>query len=82
MSDKDDGGPAFPNTITVGPAGDEYHPADHGVSGLSIRDWFAGQALAGFIAGLYAGDNSGWTVDGNVTAAYEYADAMLAKRDK
>jgi len=50
----------------------------------SLRDWYAGMALQGLIAGCLAGNNSGcgWSVEGNVFAAYQYADAMIAERKK
>lgn len=38
--------PAFPPSITCTAAGDVYH----GYDGMTLRDWFAGQALAGFLA--------------------------------
>lgn len=50
--------------------------------GMSLRDYFAAKAMQGLLAGLYAGNNAGWTVEGNCKAAYEYADAMLAEREK
>ena len=50
-------------------------------SGMTLRDYFAAKALQGLIAGCYAGNNSGFTVEGNVFAAYEYADAMMKARD-
>jgi len=53
MATKETGGPAFP-TIAVGPAGDLY--GDHG---MSLRDWFAGQALVGLIAKSEAMSNGG-----------------------
>ena len=36
-----DGGPAFPNL---------GYNADKNYNGMSLRDWFAGQALAGLLA--------------------------------
>ena len=48
--------------------------------GMDLRDYFAAAALQGFIAGCYAGNNAGFTVEGNVFAAYEYADAMMRAR--
>jgi len=48
--------------------------------GMDLRDYFAAMALQGLIAGCYAGNNSGFTVEGNVYAAYEYADAMMEAR--
>jgi hypothetical protein len=72
MSEIDGGGSAFPVTPTdnsgqIGPT--EY--------GLTKREWYAGMALQGLITGCYVGDNAGFTVQGNVVAAYEYADAMI-----
>lgn len=44
------------------------------IGGMSLRDWFAGQALAG----LSATDN--YDSQTTVKAAYEMADAMIAAR--
>jgi hypothetical protein len=65
----DDGGPAFPNVCMNDPC----HPSSE--PGMSLRDWFAGQALAGMLA------EQRW-VDSCIAAqwAFEYADAMLAAR--
>jgi hypothetical protein len=46
---------------------------------LTLRDWFAGQALAGF-AGLPEDEVMG--AADTAKAAYNYADAMLAEREK
>lgn len=55
-------GPAFPNSPVT--------------SGMSLRDWFAGQALAGLASmSMHPGDRRL-----AVEAAYQYADAMLAQR--
>lgn len=48
--------------------------------GMDLRDYFAAKALQGLIAGCYAGNNAGFTVEGNVFAAYEYADEMMKAR--
>jgi len=72
-----DGGPAFPM-----PTG--YEPREnlttHFNEGMSLRDWFAGQALT------IARDNCrqrGVDTAGNVAiGAYAIADAMLAEREK
>lgn len=46
MSAAKDGGPAFPSPIAVGPSGDLYFAVAHqGADGMSLRAWFAGQAL-------------------------------------
>lgn len=71
MADKiNDGGPAFPRSS----GGGAYGTAQ---SGMSLRDWFAGQALIGLLA------SPGVTPTGaTVRWAYEHADAMLAARQK
>lgn len=69
MRDRTDGGPAFPAQPDADPAG----------WGMSLRDYFAGQALIGLT--LHR-DMYGWTPEGVATAAYNLADAMLAERDK
>lgn len=68
-----DGGPAFPT---------KDHPDIHDdyCHGMTLRDWFAGQALAGLLADptLGHGDTCGEWAD----RAYKFADAMLAARAK
>ena len=59
-----DGGPAFPR-----------HAYD-GHDGMSLRDWFAGQALAGLTA-----DPDMPTFHKCAEIAYACADAMLAARE-
>lgn len=59
------GGPAFP-CKTPG----EYY------TGMSLRDWFAGQALTGMELG------KGDSFTERAALAYEYADAMLKERAK
>ena len=76
-----DGGPAFPHEgfkadyeIGKGPV-----QIPHIFSGMSLRDWFAGQALAG----LVFHNDFGMRSDEDIAAgAYSYADAMLAARNK
>lgn len=49
MSDEqkiDDGGPAFPFQVP----NPEKHPHGYAVNGMSLRQWYAGQALAGMAA--------------------------------
>jgi hypothetical protein len=77
MSDKiEDGGPAFP----MG-----YHrdgnSADHG--GMTLRDWFAGQALAGWSQAhdrIASNMHSSYDHEEIVRVAYKIADAMLARK--
>ena len=69
-----DGGPAFPRTVTIDEGFDSYREIKR--EGMSLRDWFAGQALAGMLAD---GKNSGRFAD-IASDAYDFADAMLAAR--
>lgn len=65
MSAINDGGPAFPSLAHMSCP-----------QGMSLRDWFAGQAAAG-LASIEDASNlkvAEW--------AYEVADAMLAARSK
>ena len=71
---KIDGGPAFPNTGNIAW---ELKPN----SGMTLRDWFAGMALAH----PYTNDDGeGEIPDCHAIAGYAYfiADAMLAERAK
>ena len=63
-----DGGPAFPRQ------NDQHY---QGEQGMSLRDWFAGMALGGYMV-------SDLAVNGPLAAqmCYEIADAMIAERDK
>jgi hypothetical protein len=75
MSEKADGGPAFPVTD------------DALLNGMTLRDYFAGQALAGICAGRMKGDLIRKWIDGyaegqETRAAYAFADAMLKERAK
>lgn len=66
--------PAFPLAV---PAGYEF--AD---GGMSLRDWFAGQALSGMMGNAdmpFAADAADVEPRQIAEAAYELADAMLAE---
>ena len=71
MSKPFDGGPAFPRPPAV-----SNNPG--GQTGMSLRDYFAGQYLAGRIARGYSGLSS----EGIVTQAYLIADHMIRQREK
>jgi hypothetical protein len=49
------------------------------VPGMSLRDFFAGQALMGMLA---AGDIEAEVYEAAADYAYSYADAMLKERSK
>lgn len=74
MSDKPkDGGPAFPSVDLI--AGDER--------GMTIRDYFAAQALNGFLAAnARFADNDSPDSHAFAVAAYRVADAMIEARSK
>lgn len=73
MTQQNTGGPAFPHSTIDG----------HTEYGMTLRDYFAGQALAGIAANSY----TPWTPDAAdisdetlAKSAYDLADAMLAAR--
>lgn len=72
MSKIDDGGPAYPQTTESWYRTEVGDPAP---SGMSLRDWFAGQALA-------AMDLEERITESCARNAYWIADAMLAERLK
>ena len=75
MTKPNDGGPAYPVAGYINEHGNEQ-PGEYG---MSLRDWFAGQALAGFSANQ---ECYGWKFEQAADYAYQQADAMLAERYK
>jgi hypothetical protein len=74
MSMTNDGGPAFPRPAAFSNA---ERTACTEQDGMTLRDWFAGQALAGLLRdGI---DVHG--IDDSAYLAYEMADAMLKARE-
>lgn len=64
---KDNGGPAFP----------PFHDPKNHASGMTLRDHFAGQALAG----LMSHGTIEYLTPANIAErTYEYANAMLEAR--
>ena len=76
MSEKD-GGPAWPTFVAISPSGDAYP----GFPGMSLRDYFAGQALAGLTSSTDA-TAEGWKIAAPIAAelSYALADALLKAR--
>ena len=71
----DDGGPAFPfgqvSELTGQPINGFFSP------GMTLRDWFAGQALIGLMTGYHDHPNICKTC---AELAFEAADEMIAAR--
>lgn len=65
----DTGGDAFPTT-NMGRHGEEYG------DGMTLRDWFAGQFVAGN-ASQYCNEED---AEHGATLAYQWADALIARR--
>jgi len=85
MSKTNDGGPAFAHSGTPHSPEDNEGDGEAAQSGMSLRDWFAGQAANGLLASTAHPkfDQSKPVVCSNVAGyAYEIADAMLAARAK
>ena len=66
-----DGGPAFPVAVAA-PDGEK-----HLQEGMTLRDWFAGQALGKCLHEFW-GEHDG--TESATIAAYQIADAMIKAR--
>jgi len=72
MTQKDTGGPAFPPSVAISAGGEVVTQY-----GMTLRDWFAGQALAN--PRTFPQD---WSTPADIAEwAYGLADAMIAERD-
>jgi hypothetical protein len=76
MSEKNTGGPAYPSQAL----GADGAPARMLCEGMTLRDYFAGQALVGILAGNVWNEYA--IPDCPEAEAYRMADAMLQERDK
>lgn len=79
MSEKDDGGRAFPFAYETS------HPEEHGINGgMTLRDYFAAKAMqihGAALSDMLCDGEDKW--DSIVAArAYKTADAMLKERAK
>lgn len=66
-----DGGPAFPNKVVL------PRSTQSGSDGMTLRDWFAGQAL-----GVAASSYGAMSMVPIVDDAYRLADLMLERRKR
>ena len=86
MSAIDDGGPAFPIPIAGCNDGGVYNVLEQSggqYGGMTLRDWFAGQALdlAATLEHAHPTGSEGQpTYAGIATRSYYMADSMLAAR--
>lgn len=71
MGFQDHSGPAFPFAPT------DASNVSMQSSGMTLRDYFAAQALAGLLANP---DRHAWKLGAFCENAYEYADAMIKAR--
>lgn len=74
MNKIDHGGFAFPTQAICTPSGDVMSSGD---DGMTLRDWFAGQALTAIVE---AARNQKEPAKIIAIAAYEVADAMIVAR--
>lgn len=90
MAEINNGGPAFPVLdreqqveVTRADGTKELQNATVSQFGLTIRDWFAGQALCGMIAANDGPPNTSPHLMPQIIArgSYMMADAMLAARE-
>ena len=89
MSSKNEGGPAFPQKPFRSPNGEIVLPSAWGLAGMTLRDWFAGEAMQAMRFGYMLREihseeaaspdcmDRAWIA----SDAYAMADAMLEVRD-
>lgn len=77
MSKEQNGGPAFPSPMQDDR--DCHARNESGYGGLSVRDWFAGQALAGLMANPHPQAIS-LTAEEKTGVAFTQADSVLKAR--
>ena len=74
MSNKDKGGPAFPN--------EGFNGWGEPFQGMTLRDYFAAKAMQGLFASNAEHDHEDEHIfDAVAEAAYKQADAMLKARE-
>ena len=73
-----DGGPAFPCEEQIRYKGEVCDTKTF--PGMTLRDWFAGKALAGLVA-QFEPRAFDWRFDDAARESYRFADAMLKARE-
>jgi hypothetical protein len=86
---KPDGGPAFPSieseyagAAVLSDEQDKPYTHVRSVGGMTLRDYFAGQALTGLVLACCIANTELLGPGKAASAAYEFADAMIAQREK
>lgn len=77
MTKTNDGGPAFPHDNQE--LGDRHRVAQ---PGMTLRDWFAGQALVGLMSDPGLRPDKLAEFQHMAVRLYQVADAMLAERER
>ncbi|MFE3837319.1 hypothetical protein [Pseudogemmobacter sonorensis] len=81
MSETKDGGAAFPFSPPCDANGALPSGYPFPELGMTMRDWFAGQALTGIVGGYWSNPEMSGLGPTQLSAeAYAYADAMLFAR--
>ena len=78
MTEKNDGGPAFPGYDIYGDG--KQHMAGRPHGGMTLRDYFSAKAMQGLLASLGQDDMTGFS--DLASDAWAMADAMLKRRGK
>ena len=84
MKQKPDGGAAFPQIESDAEYNCDGKVWSHTYSsgGMTLRDYFAAAAIQGLIASCSAGGAEWFGNTRGAKMAYEYADSMIAEREK
>lgn len=80
MTERNDGGPAFP-VMTESSQESDFDTKHYWRGGLSLRDYFAAAALTG-LCSRSSNDATFRYTENRAHVAYQYADAMLAERER
>lgn len=81
MSERDDGGPAFPRPAHTTDRQSDWVEISSELVGMSLRDWFAGQ-IAAHQCHMAATGTNAWSPETLAKFAYQIADALLAEKAK